>query len=50
VINACGGASDDGKKVILNSPETVAAVTFLADIYTNAKCKNMLPPDTSCRC
>jgi multiple sugar transport system substrate-binding protein len=46
VINAYGGAgaTDDGKKVILNSPETVAAVTFLADIYTNAKYKNMLPP------
>jgi multiple sugar transport system substrate-binding protein len=46
VINAYGGAgaSDDGKKVILNSPETVAAVTFLADIYTNPKYKNMLPP------
>lgn len=46
VINAYGGAgaSDDGKKAILNSPETVAAVTFLADIYTNPKYKNMLPP------
>lgn len=45
-INAYGGAinSDDGKKVTFNSPETVAAVTFLADIYTNAKYKNMLPP------
>ncbi len=46
VINAYGGAgaSDDGKKAIFNSPETVAAVTFLADIYTNPKYKNMLPP------
>ena len=46
IINAYGGAgaSDDGKKAILNSPETVDAVTFLADIYTNAKYKNMLPP------
>jgi len=45
-INAYGGAgaSDDGKKAIFNTPETVAAVTFLADIYTNPKYKNMLPP------
>ncbi len=46
VINAYGGAgaSDDGKKAIFNSPETVQAVTFLGDIYTNPKYKNMLPP------
>lgn len=46
-IQAYGGsiASDDGKKVTLNSPETLAAVTFLADVYTNPKYKNMLPPD-----
>ncbi len=46
VVYAYGGAviSNDGKKVVFNSPETVAAVTFLADIYTNAKYKNMLPP------
>lgn len=46
IINAYGGAgaSDDGKKATLNSPEAVAAVTFLADIYTNPKYKNMLPP------
>ena len=45
-IQAYGGAvrTDDGKKVTFNSPETVAAVQFLADIYTNAKYKNMLPP------
>jgi multiple sugar transport system substrate-binding protein len=45
-IQAYGGAMNDdtGKKVTLNSPETVAAITFLADIYTNAKYKNMLPP------
>ncbi len=45
-IQAYGGAINDdtGKKVTLNSPETVAAITFLADIYTNAKYKNMLPP------
>ena len=46
IINAYGGAgsSDDGKKAIFNSPETVQAVTFLGDIYTNPKYKNMLPP------
>ncbi len=45
-IQAYGGAMNDdtGKKVTLNSPETVAAITFLADVYTNAKYKNMLPP------
>jgi multiple sugar transport system substrate-binding protein len=45
-IQAYGGAMNDdtGKKVTLNSPETVAAVTFLADIYMNPKYKNMLPP------
>jgi len=46
-IHAYGGsiASDDGKKVVLDSPETHAAVNFLADLYTNPKYKNMLPPD-----
>jgi multiple sugar transport system substrate-binding protein len=46
VVYAYGGAvvSNDGKKVVFNSPETVAAVQFLADIYTNSKYKNMLPP------
>jgi multiple sugar transport system substrate-binding protein len=46
IINSYGGAgaSDDGKKAIFNSPETVQAVTFLGDIYTNPKYKNMLPP------
>jgi multiple sugar transport system substrate-binding protein len=46
IINSYGGAgaSDDGKKAIFNSPETVEAVTFLGDIYTNPKYKNMLPP------
>ncbi len=45
-VYAWGGAvvADDGQKVVFNSPETVAAVTFLADIYTNPKWKNMLPP------
>jgi multiple sugar transport system substrate-binding protein len=46
VVQAYGGSinSNDGKKVTFNSPETVAAITFLADIHTNAKYKNMLPP------
>ena len=46
VINAYGGAvtSDDGKKVVFNSPETLAGVQFLADIFTNPKYKPMLPP------
>ncbi len=46
LVNAYGGAvaSNDGKKVVFNSPETLQAVTFLADIYTNPKYKPMLPP------
>ncbi len=46
VMHAYGAsvASNDGKKVVFNSPETLAAISFLADIYTNAKYKNMLPP------
>lgn len=45
VVHSYGGAIQDktGTKVVWNSPETVAAITFLADIYTNAKYKNMLP-------
>jgi len=46
LINSYGGAiaSNDGKKVTFNSPETVKAVTFLGDIYTNPKYAPMLPP------
>ncbi|WP_410819831.1 ABC transporter substrate-binding protein [Micromonospora sp. 050-3] len=46
LINAYGGsiASNDGRKVTFNSPETVQAVAFLGDIYTNSKYKPMLPP------
>jgi multiple sugar transport system substrate-binding protein len=46
VINHWGGSftADDGRKVVFNSPETVAAVQFLADIYRDPKYKNMLPP------
>ncbi|MEU7618144.1 extracellular solute-binding protein [Micromonospora rifamycinica] len=46
LINSYGGAiaSNDGRKVTFDSPETVQAVTFLADIYTNPRYKPMLPP------
>jgi len=46
ILWAYGGAinSNDGMKVTFNSPETVAAIQFLADIHTNPKYKNMLPP------
>jgi multiple sugar transport system substrate-binding protein len=46
VINTYGGAiaSNDGQKVEFNSPETVEAVSFMGDIYTNPKYKPMLPP------
>ncbi len=45
-INSYGGSIQDktGTKVVFNSPETVAAITFFTDIYTNAKYKTMLPP------
>jgi multiple sugar transport system substrate-binding protein len=46
VINTYGGAIADntGQKVVFNSPETVEAVSFIGDIYTNEKYKPMLPP------
>jgi len=46
LINSYGGsiASNTGTKVTFDSPETVQAVTFLGDIYTNPKYKSMLPP------
>jgi multiple sugar transport system substrate-binding protein len=46
VINAYGGAIADntGQRVVFNSPETVQAVTFIGDIYTNPKYEPMLPP------
>lgn len=46
VMNAYGASvvADDGRKVIFNSPETIEAITFLSDIYTNSKYKKMLPP------
>ena len=44
-VNSYGGSIQDktGTKVVWNSPETVAAITFFSDIYTNSKYKNMLP-------
>jgi multiple sugar transport system substrate-binding protein len=46
LINAYGGSivSNDGRKVTFDSPETVQAVAFLGDLYTNPKYKPMLPP------
>ncbi|GIF43071.1 ABC transporter substrate-binding protein [Actinoplanes xinjiangensis] len=46
LINSYGGAiaSNDGRKVTFDTPETVQAVTFLGDVYTNPKYKTMLPP------
>lgn len=46
VIHNWGGAITDkaGSKVTFNSPETVAGVSWLADIYQNPKYKPMLPP------
>ncbi len=46
VINAYGGAIADntGQRVVFNSPETVEAVTFIGDIYTNPRYEPMLPP------
>jgi multiple sugar transport system substrate-binding protein len=46
LINAWGGAinADDGRRVIFNSPETVAAVTWIGEIFTSDKYRPMLPP------
>jgi multiple sugar transport system substrate-binding protein len=46
VINTYGGAIADnsGQRVVFNSPETVEAVTFIGDIYTNPRYEPMLPP------
>jgi multiple sugar transport system substrate-binding protein len=45
IVHSWGGSLQDqtGTKVVFNSPETVAGITWLADIYTNPKYKNMLP-------
>lgn len=46
VIQAFGGSFTDktGKIVTFNSPQTVAAVEWLAETYTSDKYKKMLPP------
>ncbi len=46
VIKSFGGTISDetGLVVNFNSPETVAGVRWLADIYTNEKYRPMLPP------
>jgi multiple sugar transport system substrate-binding protein len=46
VIQSYGGSFTDetGLKVTFNSPETVAAVHWLAETYTSDKYKPMLPP------
>ena len=45
-FQAFGGRAVDesGKKVTFNSPETVAGIKWLADIYSDAKYKGILPP------
>ncbi|MGP4016958.1 ABC transporter substrate-binding protein [Saccharopolyspora sp. 5N708] len=46
VINSYGGSivTDDGRKVSFNSPETVDAISFIADLYTNPRYAAMRPP------
>jgi multiple sugar transport system substrate-binding protein len=46
VVNAYGGAIADntGQRVVFNSPETVEAVSFIGDIYTNPRYEPMRPP------
>lgn len=46
VIQGFGGSFTDetGLRVVFNSPETVEAVRWLADIYTNPMYAPMLPP------
>jgi multiple sugar transport system substrate-binding protein len=46
VIQGFGGSFTDetGLKVVFNSPETVAAVEWMKEIYTSDKYKPMLPP------
>jgi multiple sugar transport system substrate-binding protein len=46
VIHSFGGSitDDSGLNVIFNSPETVAAVEWLAETYTSDMYKPMLPP------
>jgi multiple sugar transport system substrate-binding protein len=46
VIHSFGGAWTDetGQKVTIDSPETIQAVEWLVDTYTNPKWERMLPP------
>ncbi len=46
VVNAYGGSFVDetGQLVAIDSPETLAAVEWLVDTYTNPKWEKMLPP------
>lgn len=46
VIQAWGGAlaDDTGAYVTLYSPETIDAITWLADVYRNPANRNILPP------
>jgi multiple sugar transport system substrate-binding protein len=46
VIHSFGGSivDESGLRVVFNSPETVAAVEWLAETYTSDKYKPMLPP------
>lgn len=46
VVQGFGGSFTDetGLKVTFNSPETIAAITWLAEIYTSEKYAPMLPP------
>jgi multiple sugar transport system substrate-binding protein len=46
VFQAFGGRAVDesGKKVTFNSPETIAGVQWLADVYSKADYKKILPP------
>ncbi|WP_028921563.1 ABC transporter substrate-binding protein [Pseudonocardia acaciae] len=46
LIYGYGGSitANDGRKVTFNSPETIDAVEFVRDLYTNPKYKPMLPP------
>lgn len=46
IINCYGGSicSNDGRTVTFNSPETVDAISFLGDLYTNEKYAPMRPP------
>ncbi|MCI2418187.1 extracellular solute-binding protein [Saccharopolyspora sp. K220] len=46
VMNGYGSSivADDGRQVIFNSPETVDAISFLADLYANPRYAAMRPP------